>query len=228
MRSVRRADQLYYGLLVTSPQNPWQQGPNPPQFAAGYPQQAQAGYQQQPPAGYPQQPPAGYPQQVPAGYPQQFAGAKPARPGTVNFASILGLVVPPLSAVLSIISFVVLWNAFGWYLHAVSSILAIDAFFTLAAVVCAVLWVVFSLMMRAGRGWARTALVVLAGLWLLYDLYSIISYLGVVRPSFASVVTPAMLIGFFQMFLVLVTTVLFMILVFLKPSNDYFRAMSAR
>jgi hypothetical protein len=220
MMPVHRADPLYYGLLVTSPQNPWQQGPNPPQFAAGHPQQ--------PPTGYPQQAQAGYPHQFAPGYPQHFAGAKPPPPGTVNFAAVVGLVVPPLSAVLSIISFVVLLNAFGWYLHAVLSILASDAFFTLAAVVCAVLWVVFSLMMRAGRGWARIVLVVLAGLWLLYDLYSIISFLGVVSPSYAAVVTPAMIIGIFQMFLVLVTTVLFMILVFLKPSNDYFKAMSAR
>ncbi|MEV0703901.1 hypothetical protein AB0I53_39120 [Saccharopolyspora sp. NPDC050389] len=185
---------------MTSPQNPWQQSPNPQ--------------------------PAGHPQ-APAGY--SAPGGKPRLPGTVNFASILGLVVPPLSAVLSVINFVVLLVMFSEYLKSLWSTLAVSAFFTLAAVVCAVLWIVFSLMMRRGRGWARIALVVLAAVWLLYDLYSIINFVvitgGNIGPAFDS---PSAIIGMFQMFLVVVTTVLFLILVFLKPSNDYFKAVRGR
>ncbi|MFI0469884.1 MULTISPECIES: hypothetical protein [Saccharopolyspora] len=187
---------------MTSPQNPWQQNPNPQ--------------------------PAGYPQ-APMGHPQQVPGGKPRLPGTVNFASILGLVVPPLSAVLSVISFVVLLVMLSDYLESAWSVLAVNAFFTVAAVVCAILWIVFSLVMRRGRGWARIALVVLAVLWLLYDLYSIVSFFLAVGGDFGEAISqPTVIIGMVQMFLVIVTTVLFLVLVFLKPSNDYFKAVQGR
>ncbi|MGW5647274.1 hypothetical protein ACWEV3_09425 [Saccharopolyspora sp. NPDC003752] len=54
-------------------------------------------------------------------------------------------------------------------------------------------------------------LVVLAALWLLYDPYSAVA-----------------IIGMFQMFLAFVTPVLFTLLVFLKPSNDYIKLVTCR
>ncbi|MCI2417008.1 hypothetical protein MOQ72_06195 [Saccharopolyspora sp. K220] len=186
---------------MTSPQNPWQHAPNPPQFA---PQPGFAG-----------------------GYPPQFAGPKP--PGAVAFASLLGIAVPLLSAVLSVVSLALMFVQIGEYLSSMWGVVAWNTSFTFSAVVLSVLWVVFSLRMRAGRGWARTTLAILAVLWLLYDLYSIVMFFVNTGGDLGMVIRyPTMLIGVVQMLLVFVTTVLFLVLVFLKPSNDYFKLMRGR
>ncbi|GAA0505235.1 hypothetical protein GCM10011581_32830 [Saccharopolyspora subtropica] len=190
---------------MTTPQQPWPQQPQ--QFPGGQPQ-------------------------FPPGYAPQYAAPKPRVPGTVSFASVLGLVVPPLSALLSVVSFVIMLTMFSDILSSAFSALAVSGFFTLAAVVCAALWVVFSLRMRGGRNSARITLVVLAAVWLLYDLYSIVIFVLNVAGTFDQFVhvvgSPTVLIGLAQMVLVLVTTVLFLILVSVKPSTEYFRAMAGR
>ncbi|TDD41172.1 hypothetical protein [Saccharopolyspora elongata] len=201
---------------MTSPQNPWPpQGPNPQQFQPqpGYPQQAQFGYPQQAQFGHPQQPPR---------------GAKPPAPGTLKLASILGLVVPPLSAMLSVLTLVVLLVEFGKYVWSSWSFMLFEGGFTLAAVMCAALWIVFSLQLRRGRGWARIALVVLAALWLLYDLYSIITFTYSLTDYGLPMISAVAIIGMFQMFLAFVTPVLFTLLVFLKPSTDYIKLVAGR
>lgn len=191
-----RGDPLHYGFRVTSPQNPWQQGQNPQQFA----------------------PQAGYPQQIPAG--------KPRVPGTVSFASVVGLVMPPLSAALSVLSFVLMIIMFGKYISGMWSVLLTNVIFVGVAVVSAILWIVFSLLMRRGRGWARTVLVVMSAIWLIYAIYSAITFLVAVGGDFGPVFSsPSSIIGMVQMFIIVpITTVLFTVLVFLKPSNDYFKA----
>ncbi|WP_010312402.1 hypothetical protein [Saccharopolyspora spinosa] len=185
---------------MTVPQNPWQQGQNPQQFA----------------------PHAGYPQQVPAG--------KPRVPGTVGFASVVGLVMPPLSAALSVLNFVIMIVMFGKYISDIWSALLTNMIFVGIAVVSAVLWIVFSLLMRRGRGWARTVLVVMSAIWLIYTIYSIASFLVAVGGNFGPVFSsPSAIIGLVQMFIIVpITTVLFIVLVFLKPSNDYFKAARGR
>lgn len=195
-----RNDPLYYGFRVTAPQNPWQQGQNPQQFA----------------------PRAGYPQQIPAG--------KPRVPGTVGFASVVGLVMPPLSAALSVLNFVIMIVMFGKYISDMWSALLANVIFVGIAVVSAVLWIVFSLLMRRGRGWARTSLVVMSAIWLIYTIYSIASFLVAVGGNFGPVFSsPSAIIGMVQMFIIVpITTVLFIVLVFLKPSNDYFKAARGR
>ncbi|MGP4015196.1 hypothetical protein [Saccharopolyspora sp. 5N708] len=188
---------------MTSPQNPWQHGPNPHQFA---PQPAFA-----------------------SGYPPPPGGPKPPPPGTVAFASLLGIVAPILAAVLSLISFVIMFVQIGDALDDAWGVVAWNTFFTLSSVVLAALWVVFALRMRAGRGWARTTLAILAALWLLYDLYSIVMFFVSTGADLSLIVRfPTLLIGVVEMLLVLVATVLFLILVFLKPSNDYFKFMRGR
>ncbi|MEV0703900.1 proline-rich domain-containing protein [Saccharopolyspora sp. NPDC050389] len=191
---------------MTSPQNPWQQGPNPQQFA----------------------PQPGYPQQARFGHPQQPSGAKPPAPGTLKFASIVGLVIPPLSAVLSVLTLVLLLVEIGEYALSSWSFMVFQGGFTFAAVVCAALWIVFSLQLSRGRGWARIGLVVLAALWLLYDLYSIINFTVILTQYGMAMISAVAIIGMFQMFLAFVTPVLVTILVFLKPSNDYIKLMAGR
>lgn len=190
---------LYYGFRVTVPQNPWQ-GQNPQQVA----------------------PQAGYPQQIPAG--------KPRVPGTVGFASVVGLVMPPLSAALSVLNFVIMIVMFGKYIPDMWSVLLTNVIFVGIAVVSAVLWIVFSLLMRRGRGWARTVLVVMSAIWLIYTSYSIASFLVAVGGNIGPVLgNPSAIIGMVQMFIIVpITTVLFIVLVFLKPSNDYFKATRCR
>ncbi|QIZ34914.1 hypothetical protein [Saccharopolyspora sp. ASAGF58] len=184
---------------MTVPQNPWQ-GQNPQQVA----------------------PQAGYPQQIPAG--------KPRVPGTVGFASVVGLVMPPLSAALSVLNFVIMIVMFGKYIPDMWSVLLTNVIFVGIAVVSAVLWIVFSLLMRRGRGWARTVLVVMSAIWLIYTSYSIASFLVAVGGNIGPVLgNPSAIIGMVQMFIIVpITTVLFIVLVFLKPSNDYFKATRCR
>src|SRR5699024_5182031 len=102
-----------YGFVVTSPQDPWQQGGSPQQPPGGYPQQPGNQPQQYPggppPGGYPQ-----YPGAAPRGMPDPYAAPPPPgqqggppRPTTVETAFWIAVVVPILVTVLTVISFLV-------------------------------------------------------------------------------------------------------------------------
>jgi hypothetical protein len=164
-------------------------------------------------------------QQVPPQ--QQFD--RPKAPGTVTFATLIGIVVPILSAVLTVISFVVLALQVIRHLDAWLGPLVFNVVSTLGTLVLTVLWVIFALRMRAGRNWARTTLAILAVVWLLYGLYGLIQMLIVFDFQPGPLISqPGAIIASVDLLTVLVAMPLFLVLVFLKPSNQYFKAASSR
>ncbi|MCI2421946.1 hypothetical protein MOQ72_31380 [Saccharopolyspora sp. K220] len=153
---------------------------------------------------------------------QQFD--RPNPPRTVVSATLIGIVVPILSAVLTVISFV---------LNALELIRYTDDWLgpvmfmvanTLGTLALAVLWVIFALQMRAGRNWSRTTLAILAVVWLLYSLFGITVMLtqGPLTTHASAILT------ILDSSMAAIAMLLFLILVFLKPSNQYFKATNNR
>lgn len=203
---------------MTSPQNPWPQGPNQ-QFA---PQQPQHPGQQ--PQQFGQQP--GQPQQF--GYPQQHVAVPGKPPGSVALASWLGAVWAPISALIGIVGFAITTMTILDFGFAVLPIL-INGIVMLGATVCAVLWVVFGGGVRRGRNSARITLSVLAGLWLAHTLYSIVMFLLSFGGNFGIILSnPILFLNIANLLLSLVVPVVFLVLVFGKQANAYFKAMSVR
>ncbi|MER7077689.1 hypothetical protein SAMN02982929_05125 [Saccharopolyspora kobensis] len=204
---------------MTSPQNPWPQGPNQ-QFAP----------QQQPLPQPPQQfgPPqhAGQPQQF--GYPQQHVAVPGKPPGSVALASWLGAVWAPISALIGLVGFVITTMTILDYGLAVLPIL-INGVLMLGAVVCAVLWVVFGGGLRRGRNSARITLVVLAGLWLAHTLYAAVTFVLSLGGDFGIIASnPILFLHIADLLVSLVVPIVFLVLVFGKQANAYFKAMSVR
>ncbi|MEU5848762.1 hypothetical protein [Saccharopolyspora shandongensis] len=159
--------------------------------------------------------------------PQQQFG-RPKAPGTVTFATLIGIVVPILSSMLTGISFVVVALQVIRYLDSWQGPLIFNVFNTLGNFALTALWVIFAFRMRAGRNWARTTLAILAGIWLLYGLFGISQMLIIVDFQLGSLIDqPGALIASVELLMVLVAIPVFLVLVFLKPSNQYFKAASS-
>ncbi|MEV0701160.1 hypothetical protein AB0I53_25085 [Saccharopolyspora sp. NPDC050389] len=142
---------------------------------------------------------------------------------------MIGIVMPILSAVLTVISFVVLALQVIRHLDAWQGPLIFNVFNTLGTLALAVLWVVFAFRMRAGRNWARTTLAILAGIWLLYGLFGITQMLIAVDFQLGALISqPGAIMASVELLMVLVAMPLFLVLVFLKPSNQYFKTTSSR
>ncbi|TDD50302.1 hypothetical protein [Saccharopolyspora elongata] len=147
----------------------------------------------------------------------------------MTFATLIGIVVPALSAVLTIISFVVVALQVIRYLDTWQGPLIFNVVNTLGTLALAALWVIFALRMRVGRNWARTTLAILAVVWLLYGLFGISQMLISVDFQLGALAgQPGAIIASVELSMVLVAMPLFLVLVFLKPSNQYFKAASSR
>ncbi len=222
---------------MTSPHNPWQpSGHQPP--AGGFPQQ---GPQQ--PGGYPQYQP--YQQGSPYAAPNAPDPEQVRRPGTVEAAFWLAVVVPLVATVLYAVSF---FQTQGFVqellaaefaggqepaVQAASSMLVVFfAVATFVLVVLTALWIIFGFSLRAGRNWARVTLTVFAAVWVLAAL----SGLVVGGSSWAEgelppgVTEPAALValGYVRSGLELIAMVAFIVLSYVKPSQSYFAARSYR
>ncbi|MDA3644661.1 hypothetical protein LZ318_23810 [Saccharopolyspora indica] len=148
---------------------------------------------------------------------------RPKPPSTVAFASLLGIVVPSISGLLTVISYVTVALETIRYLDNKVGPLLFNTASTLGTLVLVGLWVFFSLRMRAGRGWARTTLAVLAGIWFLYAAFGLFMMLrmadfqlGVIFGR-ATTVTVVL-----EQLMVLIAMPLFLALIFRAPSNQHF------
>lgn len=216
---------------MTSPHDPGQQrGQQPP--PSGFPQQ---------PGGYPQ-----YQQADPYAAPSAPDPGEPRRPGTVEAAFWLAVVVPVVATVLYAVSF---FQTQGFTrellaaefaggqqeLAAQTAANVLVAFFVVATVVLVVLtalWIIFGFSLRAGRNWARVTLTVFAAVWVLAALSGLIVGgsgwgEGELPPG---VVEPAGLValGYARSALELVAMAAFIVLSYVKPSQWYFAARSYR
>ncbi|MFC7341594.1 hypothetical protein [Saccharopolyspora griseoalba] len=209
---------------MTNPQHPWQQGPQSP--VAGYPAQ-------QPPNPFSAPPVPGH----------QFV--PPRRPGAVEAAFWLAVVLPLLVTVLAAVSYLLLqgWmtteigNAGGYddeiaqqVTRTVNSVmLAVFAVVTVFYMILTGLWIAFGFKLRAGRNWARVTLTVFAGLWAMTSLSGLASggLAGALGPD-AHLPGSYYALSYAQSGLGLAGAVAFVVLVFVRPSNDYFQAFARR
>ncbi|MER7012301.1 hypothetical protein ABT324_12835 [Saccharopolyspora sp. NPDC000359] len=199
---------------MTSPQNPWQ--PNQ-QFA---PQQQYPAQPQQ--FGYPQQ--HGYPQHA---YPQQHVPLTP--PGGLVFASWMGAVWAPISAVLHLVGFAISTMEILDYGSAPVLPILINGVLALGVAACAVFWVVFAGGLRKGGNSARVTLVVLDIAWMLYLLYAAVMFVLSLDGDFGLIIDyPVLLMSIADLLISLTATVLFLCLVFGKNANAYVKAMTGR
>ncbi|GAA0505228.1 hypothetical protein GCM10011581_32840 [Saccharopolyspora subtropica] len=226
---------------MTSPQTPWNSG--------GYPQYPQSGT---PSGAFPQQQ---YPQGGYAQYPRSNPFAAPPvpghdlgefrRPATVEVAFWISVVVPLLATVLSVVSYLLLQ---GWmndslsgmgdneYTAEITSVangflLFFFIFFTIIYLILTALWILFGFKMRAGRNWARITLTVLASMWLLSSLVSLVQGGTMLTGSTVEEMEMPgsfLALTYTQGGLGVVGMALFITLVFLKPSNWYFQAANRR
>ncbi|WP_192827086.1 hypothetical protein [Actinopolyspora erythraea] len=225
-----------------------QSGYGPPSYPQqGYPEQ---GYPQQ---GYPQGQP-GDPSQ--GGYPNPYAAPPisaqevegPPRPNTIDIAFWIAVVVPILFTVLSAVSMLLQWNYMKRILEDISGASAVMsddmmryammfgvAFGLIISVVFTVLWVLFAFKMRAGRNWARITLTVFAGLWMVSALSSMVTAAApqTVRLPEGGVYTlevstAQLAMSYAQSIITLLAMIAFIVLVYLKQSNAFFRAAARR
>jgi hypothetical protein len=201
------------------PQYPGGQAPYP--GAAQYPGGAQ----------YPGAQP-GYPA---PGYPAAYPGApvalppKPAVPGSVNGAFAIFV----LAAVWAVVSVILVFNSSIWDAALararldgvdttdVESLVNVVKTTAIAfAVIFAALYVFFAFKMRAGRNWARITLTVLAAL----SLVQAFGYRGTVTVNGQEYVASQLWQGILAAALSLIA----IILMWVKPSNEYFAAVKAR
>ena len=227
---------------MTTPQDPWQQGgyqrypqsgpsPNVPS-TGGQPQQPQqssyrGGFPVYPASGA--QPGAGGFSAAPPISAQEANG--PHRPATVESAFWIAVVVPLLATVLFAVEFFLFDSGLRAEFdtpyseaHEVTSgvTLTMMSVGVFIFAVLTTLWIVFGFKMRAGRDWARITLTVLAGFWLIYALTSLFS---ASLSSIVSAPSPALIVvSWTWPILSLVTMLLFVVLIYLKPSNWFFKA----
>jgi len=215
------------------PQYPAGQYPGGPQYQGG-PQYTAAPYsgEQYPAAPYP-----GSPQYPAAPYPggQQYPGAPaslppaPAVPGSVTGAFAIFVI----SAIWAVISVILVLNSSIWdealaaaresgaiTTNADSVISVVKTTSIAFAVIFAALYVFFAFKMRSGRNWARITLTVLAAL----SLIQAFGYRANVTVNGRIYETSALWQGVLAAALSLIAIVL----MYVKPSNEYFAAMKAR
>lgn len=239
---------------VTSPQDPWQQGgysQYPSQ--GGYPQYPQSGSYPQYPQGnqyqgnqYPvnQYPGGQYQQGGP--YAQTPAIAGYPRPATIGVAFWIAILAPIVATVLGALNFLFLqsWasnaiNATGGdpgdpdiqsVQHAASiGVIVLGGVATFFSLVLTLLWILFAFQMRAGRNWARVVLTIFASIWCLSAIYILITAArgglgGLELPADVQPPTSVAIISFALGAMGLISMAMFIVLVFLKPSNWYFQA----
>ncbi|WP_139183010.1 proline-rich domain-containing protein [Actinopolyspora xinjiangensis] len=228
------------------PQSGGFQRPDP--HSGGF-QQSGYGPPSYPQQGYPQGHP-GDPSQ--GGHPDPYAAPPisaqevegPPRPNTIDIAFWIAVVIPVLFTVLSAVSLLLQRSYIEWVMEQISdraTVVSEDllrfgmmfgfVFGLIISVVFTVLWVLFAFKMRAGRNWARITLTVFAGLWLFGSLGNIVtaaSYRTVRLPSGESltfeVSTAQLATSYAQYILTLLAMIAFIVLVYLKRSNAFFRA----
>lgn len=224
---------------MTSPQNPWQQGG----YLQGTPT---GGFAQQNPLGaYPQhsQPNPFAAPPVPT---HEIGAAK--RPITVEIAFWIAVIVPLLSTVLSVVSYLLLQGFVNDSIASASTgdadidsqissvangfLLFLFIFATIFYLVLTLLWILFGFKMRIGRNWARITLTVFAAFWMLASLISLISLLqggaAALTGGLEGLPGSYFALSYAQVGLGLVGMIAFTTLVFLKPSNWYFQAANRR
>lgn len=237
----------FYGLSVTSPQDPWQQDPRQqdPHSPGG-----QRSPGQQPPGQYPQYP--GHPPQggyspvnpyaAPPVPPHETAGTP--RPATIDIAFWIAVVVPLVATVLIALS---AWFAQGMVQEVIDvegpeaqqvanvAALVSTGIVVFVFAVLTALWILFAFKMRAGRNWARITLTVFAGLWVMNALAGLLSSpsgSNFSKPADVSaaveIPTAVSALGYAQSALGLVAMVAFLVLVYLRPSNWFFQAARYR
>ncbi|MEV0703899.1 proline-rich domain-containing protein [Saccharopolyspora sp. NPDC050389] len=221
---------------MTSPQNPWQQG--------GYPQGGT------PSGGFPQQYPQGgfsqYPQSNPFAAPPVPAHELGAfkRPITVEIAFWISVVVPLVATVLSVMSYLMLQGFVNDSIAGTTGDTDVDrqlasiangfllflfVFITIIYMILTGLWILFGFKMRAGKNWARITLTVLAGIWMLVGVISLIQGGSMTMTGdLDQVQLPGSFfaLSYSQTGLGLVGMIVFTAVVYLKPSNWYFKAAS--
>ncbi|SFD93859.1 hypothetical protein SAMN04487819_105221 [Actinopolyspora alba] len=217
-----------------------------------YPQQ---GYPQQgyPGQGYPQQ---GYPAgPAQGGYPNPYAAPPvsaqeiegPPRPKTIDISFWIAIVTPVLYLMLSVVSMVLQWNYMNRMLEEISdssramsddmlrfAMMFGVVFGLIISVVLTGLWIFFAFKLRAGRNWARITLTVFAGVWILNALSGMVTAaipqtVQLPEGSYTLEIPTAQLVtGYTQSILTLLAMIAFIVLVYLKQSNGFFRATARR
>ncbi|MTD14503.1 hypothetical protein GIS00_11150 [Nakamurella sp. YIM 132087] len=147
--------------------------------------------------------------------------AKPAIPGTVQGAFALYVV----SAVLSIISAIVVMNSDIWDLARADRFTSgvVTAAATIGLIIgigFLAVYVFFAFMMRAGRNWARIVLTVFSGLAIVSG-FSTRASVTVNGQTYSA--TGGQLINWISVGIAVVAIVL----MYLKPSSEYFTAFKA-
>lgn len=165
----------------------------------------------------------------------------------------VSVVIPLLSTVLAVVSYLLLLNFVGNLFDAAAPesstaapqpdgvlsqirtfMLGVFIFLTVVYLVLTALWILFGFKMRAGKNWARVTLTVFAGLWVLSSVGSLPSAGGMTAFSSADlpggVEPPGGLIalGYVQAAIGLAGMIAFVVLAFVGPSTRYFRVMSGQ
>lgn len=167
------------------------------------------------------------------------------RPGVVEIAFWIAVVVLVVVTVLDVVGFVVVKSAVDDVFRATGGdaqaslyelhdrvngpLLGVFVFFTVGYLMLSGLWVVFGVKMRIGRNWARIALAVLASLWALSSLVALIrgdtqGFTTADIPPFFAFPSLYLVLDYARSALSLLAMVAFISLVFLKRSNRYFTA----
>jgi hypothetical protein len=177
--------------------------------------------------------------------PPRSYGFTGRRPGAVEIAFWIAVVVPPLATVLNVAGFVVVKRAvddvFGttggdtqasmYELHdkVNGPLLGLFIFFTVVYLLLSGLWILLGLKMRSGRHWARITLTVFASLWALSSLVALIrgdtqGFTTADIPPFFEFPSSYLVLDYARSALDLLAMATFIPLVFLRRSNRYFTA----
>jgi hypothetical protein len=243
------ASAVHTVCLVTSPQDPWQQGGYP---QGSYPQQGppSSGFPQQGPVpdgfSQPVSQPGGFPQQAYQPYPQGNPFAAPPvsthemaglqRPSTVTIAFWISVAVPLIATVLSSLSGLLIQDMFtsaaGGGDDEVTSLISTfsvvgTGFLIVCYAILTCLWIVFGFQMRNGRNWARVLLVVAGGFWLMQSIGGLIGTSSTLGPG-SPMPAGWLVLSYCSYGLVVVSMIAFLVLVFMPQSNWYFQAAGRR
>jgi hypothetical protein len=177
--------------------------------------------------------------------PPRSYGFTGRRPGAVEIAFWIAVVVPPLATVLNVAGFVVVKRAvddvFGttggdtqasmYELHdkVNGPLLGLFIFFTVVYLLLSGLWILLGLKMRSGRHWARITLTVFASLWALSSLVALIrgdtqGFTTADIPPFFEFPSSYLVLDYARSALDLLAMAAFIPLIFLRRSNRYFTA----
>ncbi|MGW5641698.1 hypothetical protein [Saccharopolyspora sp. NPDC003762] len=193
----------------------------------------QGGQSPQPQTGFPHAP-HGNPFAAPPVPAQELT--EPRRPRTIEMAFWIAMVVPLLVSALDTV-FVRLTNDVvtaglnaALEQYGVEPVPAQDTDWIYTAVMYAVLvalWIAFGFQLRAGRNWARVTLIVLAAVWLCFELLGSllapVAYMALGMPWDLGLPLGMVVLGWLVRALALTGTITFIVLVCRKPSKQYFQ-----